>query len=547
MLLFTQNSPSIAVAAAAAVAFLPAIDAYSLNSTFEESCSAFASEADIPNVKVHFSQYLPVGYNLSIPDFPQSCIEAQGSSPNQIIRSEVCRVAMLVNTSSGSSMTLEAWLPSNWTGRFLSGGNGGLSGCVQYPDLSYGSSSGFATVSGNNGHNGSSAAPMYQQPDVLEDYVYRAIYTGGVVGKEIAAAFYGDSVSKSYYMGCSGGGRQGFKLAHSFPEIFDGIIAAAPAINFNNLINFGGWLSTVAGFDTSSPEFVSQHLWEVIHEEVMNQCDGLDGAVDGLIENTDLCHPQFESLICTEQAANTTNCLSGAQAAKVRALYEPLYGNDGTLLYPRLQPGTETTSYSTYFSGEMSLLASEWFKYVICDPDFDPETLTREDFAVANSQDPYNISTFDADLSAFQSRGGKLLTFHGMEDYIISSEISTLFYHRLAETMSMPPASLDSFYRYFRVSGMSHCALGTGAYSVGMYSFGSAPNAMEQDPDDNVLARIVAWVERGEAPEYIRGTAFNTGLPGSGTAYKRKHCKYPSSNVYVGPGNYTDENAWRCQ
>lgn len=178
-------------------------------------------------------------------------------------------------------MTLEAWLPSNWTGRFLSGGNGGLSGCIQYPDLSYGSSSGFATVSGNNGHNGSSAAPMYQQPDMLEDYVYRAIYTGGVVGKQVAGAFYDDSVSKSYFMGCSGGGRQGFKLAQSFPDLFDGIIAAAPAINFNNLINFGAWLSITAGFNTTSSDFVSERLWQVIHEEVMSQCDGLDGALDG--------------------------------------------------------------------------------------------------------------------------------------------------------------------------------------------------------------------------------------------------------------------------
>ncbi|KAK2598473.1 hypothetical protein N8I77_011886 [Diaporthe amygdali] len=545
MILFPHYSQPLALLAA--VAFLPTLHAYSSNRTFEESCSAFASEADIPNVKVHFSQYLPVGYNLSIPDFPQSCIESQGSSPNQVIRSEVCRVAMLVNTSDSSSMTLEAWLPSNWTGRFLSGGNGGLSGCVQYVDLSYGSSSGFATVSGNNGHNGSSAAPMYQQPEVLEDYAYRAIYTGGVVGKKVAGAFYGNGVSKSYFMGCSGGGRQGFKMAQSFPEVFDGIVAAAPAINFNNLINFGGWLSTIAGFNTSSSDFISENLWQVIHEEVLDQCDGLDGAVDGIIENTDVCHPQFERLICTTDATNTTGCLTGAQAARVRALYEPLYGIDGTLLYPRLQPGTETVSYSTYFSGQVSPLAAEWFKYVVYDPSFDPETLTREDFAVAASQDPYNVSTFDADMSAFKGRGGKFLTFHGMEDYIISSEISTLYYHRLAETMSLAPSSLDSFYRYFRVSGMSHCALGNGAYGLGMYSFGSIQNAMEQDPDDNVLARIVAWVERGEAPEYIRGISYNTGLPGSGTAFKRKHCKYPSSNVYVGPGNYTDENAWRCQ
>ncbi|PSN61800.1 putative feruloyl esterase [Corynespora cassiicola Philippines] len=525
-----------------AVAHLSYLNAYVLERTFEDLCTGFASELDIPSVKVQFSQYLPKGYNASFPDFV-----AQGSSPNQIIRADVCRVAMLVNTSDTSSMTLEAWLPSKWTGRFLSGGNGGLTGCVQYVDLSYGSASGFATVSGNNGHNGSSAEPFYQHPEILEDYVYRAIYTGGVVGKEVAAAFYGENASKSYFMGCSGGGRQGFKMAQSFPELFDGIIAAAPAINFVNLINFGGWLSTIAGFETNSSTFITKSLWQAVHKEVLSQCDGLDGAIDGIIEDTDLCHPQFERLICTQDTANTTECLNGAQAATVRALYEPLYGADGSLLYPRLQPGTEVTTYDTYFSGQPSFLASEWFKYVVYNPEFDIKSLNRNDFAVAALQDPYNVSTFDADLSTFQRSGGKLLTFHGMEDYIISSEISTLYYHRLAETMSLAPSSLDSFYRYFRVSGMGHCAMGNGAYGLGMYSFGGIDNALEQDPDDNVLARIVAWVERDEAPEYIRGTSFVSGLPGSEPAFKRKHCKYPSRNVYVGPGNYSDENAWECQ
>ncbi|KAH6612398.1 ferulic acid esterase [Boeremia exigua] len=536
---FIQNYYLFAVAVA--IAFSPTIHAIFLNRTFEDVCTTFASELHVPNVKVQFSQYLPKGYNLSVPDFPQSCIEAQGSSPYQVIRADVCRIAMLVNTSDTSSMTLEAWLPSNWTGRFLSGGNGGLSGCVQYVDLSYGSSSGFATVSGNNGHNGSSAEPFFQQPDVLEDYVYRAIYTGSVVGKKVTTTFYGENIHKSYFMGCSGGGRQGFKLAQSFPDVFDGIVAAAPALDFVNLINWGGYLSTLAGFETNSSTFITESLWQIIHEEVLNQCDALDGAVDGIIEDTDLCHPQFEPLICSEGTSDSTVCLSGAQAATVRALYEPLYGVDGALLYPRLQPGTETTTYSTYFSGEPSMLASEWFKYVVYDPSFDPKTLTREDFAVALSQNPYNISTFDADLSVFQNRGGNLLTFHGMEDNIISSEISTLYYHRLAETMSLAPSSLDSFYRYFRVSGMGHCALGNGAYGLGMYSFGAIDNALDQDPDDNVLARIVAWVERGEAPEYIRGTSNTKPL------YKRKHCKYPKRNVYIGPGDHTDENAWVCQ
>ena len=126
-----------------------------------------------------------------------------------------------------------------------------------------------------------------------------------------------------------------------------------------------------------------------------------------------------------------------------------------------------------------------------------------------------------------------------MGDYIVSSDMSTLYYHRLAETMGLSSSSLDSSYRYFRVSGMSHCAQGSGAWTLEMYSLGQFTKALEQNPDDNVLARIVAWVERDEPPEYIRGTTL-----GLGARYKRRHCKYPASNTYVGPGSYTDENTW---
>lgn len=58
----------------------------------------------------------------------------------------MCRVAMYVTTSYRSGITLEAWLPTNWTGRFLSTGNGGVSGCIQYADLAYTAGLGFATV-----------------------------------------------------------------------------------------------------------------------------------------------------------------------------------------------------------------------------------------------------------------------------------------------------------------------------------------------------------------------------------------------------------------
>lgn len=190
---------------------------------------------------------------------------------------------MYVATTNVSGITLEAWLPSNWTGRFLSTGNGGISGCIQYEDIAYGTSFGFATVGANGGHNGTSGKPFYHAPEVIEDFAWRSMHTGVVVGKEITSLFYKQNFTKSYYLGCSTGGRQGMKSAQMFPADFDGIVAGAPAFDFNNLDSWSGWLGVITGFDNTSSGFVDENLWGVVHDEILAQCDGLDGAIDGYV------------------------------------------------------------------------------------------------------------------------------------------------------------------------------------------------------------------------------------------------------------------------
>jgi feruloyl esterase len=66
---------------------------------------------------------------------------------------------------------------------------------------------------------------MYHNPDVVADFVWRSVHTGVVVGKEMVKSFYGRPHTKSYYLGCSTGGRQGFKAVQSNPEDFDGVVA----------------------------------------------------------------------------------------------------------------------------------------------------------------------------------------------------------------------------------------------------------------------------------------------------------------------------------
>lgn len=92
---------------------------------FQSRCANFASEIDIPDVTVNFVDYVPGGTNLSLPDNPPSC-----STQSQAVATDMCRIAMAVATSEKSQITLEAWLPREYKGRFLSTGNGGLAGCT---------------------------------------------------------------------------------------------------------------------------------------------------------------------------------------------------------------------------------------------------------------------------------------------------------------------------------------------------------------------------------------------------------------------------------
>jgi feruloyl esterase len=108
--------------------------------------------------------------------------------------------------------------------------------------------------------------------------------------------------------------------------------------------------------------------------------------------------------------------------------------------------------------------------------------------------------------------------------------------------MNASSSELDSFYRYFRVSGVFHCAGGPGANLLGQLGGLAAGD----DADDNMLTRIVEWVENGAAPEFVRGTKFVNDTPSLGVAFTRKHCKHPAVNVYKGTGNGTDENGWEC-
>ncbi|KAJ7207158.1 tannase and feruloyl esterase [Mycena pura] len=483
------------------------------------TCLSLRSRLHLENTTIIDISYVPGG--SKVPPLGTCTTTANVNVP-------LCRVQFFTNTSDQSSVHAEAWLPDEWHGRFLGLGNGGLGGCIDYDGLDYGAVLHFATVGSNNGHDGHSGSVFLNRPEVINDFAFRAIHVEAVIGKQIAEAYYGRPHDKAYFLGCSTGGRQGTQAALKFPVDFDGILAGAPATDWNHLLHWAGMLSRHIGAPNpaSSPAYIPFRLWKVVAEEVLNQCDAVDGVLDGIITEPDACDFRPQSLLCRGDAIVADTCLSPPQVEALQKIYSPLHAN-GRLVYPRYDPGAEASPGSIItFNGRFPSTPGDWFKYtVLNDTEFDFRDYGHEQLALMDKINPGGISTFDGDLSAFRDRGGKFLTYHGRMDPVIASGNSKRLYDLVEATLG----TLDGFYRLFLIPGMDHCLGGRGASNFGQ--LGTWTNAVN-DSSHNILLALVDWVEGGIEPDTITGTTAD----GKST---RVHCRYPATSVW-------DGNAFVC-
>jgi feruloyl esterase len=198
------------------------------------------------------------------------------------------------------------------------------------------------------------------QPEVTNDFGFRATHIEAELGKAIIEAYYGRSAHKSYYLGCSAGGRQGFKEAEMFPDDFDGIVAGSPAIDGNHLLDWSGFLGQYIGAPNpaNSPNFITSDQWPIISQSILAQCDGLDGVLDGIITEPDNCDFRPEALLCPN-SSNQAGCLTQSQVDALHKIYSPLTDSKGTVLFPRYDPGAEGDgNFEVYFSGEFFTFTS---------------------------------------------------------------------------------------------------------------------------------------------------------------------------------------------
>ncbi|KAF2805972.1 putative feruloyl esterase B precursor [Mytilinidion resinicola] len=497
--------------------------------SFKYACESF--EPVVENATIEIVEYIP---RNKIVDLKYRDTTCGGPGTNSPVAQDFCRVALNISTSDRSSIEFEAWLPNNWNGRFVATGNGGIGGCLDYAIIEYAAEYGFAAVGSNNGHNGTGGTSFFHNTDVVEDFAGRSLHTATLVGKEVTKQYYGKPHRYAYFFGCSQGGRQGIGAAEKYPLDFDGIVAGSPATDFNNLISWRASFFTITGA-ANSFDFIKASMWTgLIHDEVLRQCDFIDHVRDEIIEYPDLCHFKPETLKCRDLQFGD-ECLTAEQVEIVRKIFSPFTYDNGTIIYPAMQPGSELRAIDRLYAGKPFSDSQDWFRYVVySDPAWNPATFTTRDAAVVEALNPFNVRTFPSGLQAFNASGGKLLVYHGQADQQITSLETERWYDHLASGMNASPSQLDAFTRFFRISGMHHCNSGAGAWMIGQ----SKQEGIPFDGQYNVLAAIVDWVEKGKAPDVIEGTKFVNDTAASGVEFRRRHCRYPLRNRYTGPALY---------
>ena len=431
-----------------------------------------------------------------------------------------CRVAATLKPSADSDIKIEVWLPaSGWNGKFQGVGNGVWNGNIDQNSLATALRRGYATAGTDTGHEGG-GGPWMQNKDKLIDYGYRSVHEMTVVAKQLVNALYGSGPKFAYFNSCSSGGRQGMKEAQMFPEDYDGIVAGSPALNATGRAAYAIHVAQVVHKDDAS--FIPQAKFAAIHDAALQACDALDGVTDRVITNPRAC--KFDPAVITCKAGEDTNsCLTPAQLASARALYQPLVNpRTKQVINTPLEVGSEL-GWNVFGGPQPFGTALQFFQFMASNnPQIDYKTINFEDEKTLATLDNDVVNARSTDLKKFVARGGRLIQYHGWSDPQIPSGSSVSYYEDV--TRAMGPKLKDN-YRLFMVPGMNHCGGGDGPASFDMVA------ALEQ------------WVEQKKAPDTIPAAHLTNGQPDR----TRILCPYPQVATYKGTGDPNSAGSFACK
>ena len=457
-----------------------------------------------------------------------------------------CRVVAKAHPSSDSDITIEVWMPlDNWNGKLQGLANGGFAGAINYLELGASLQHGYVATGTDTGHAGSpiDAAWALGHPEKIIDFGHRGIHEMTRVAKLVIPQFYGSAPKRSYFAGCSDGGREALMEAQRYPEDYDGILAGAPANDWIGLLSLA--VVDTQALTATPASFIPPAKVANIGKAVEAACDKLDGVADGVLNDPRQCRFNPASIQCKEgQDAN--DCLTAAQVSALETIYAGIHDPSGRTIFPGYLPGAEQGEggWALWITGPApakSLMAYFGLGYyanmVYDEKNWDYKSFTVESgMKTATRKTAEALNAINPDLSAFQRRGGKLILYHGWNDPAIPALNTVNYYQEVIAKMGRSAA--DSFTRLYMVPGMQHCGGGPGPEN-----FGEALDAPSTDPQHNIRITLENWVEKGTAPSsFIVSKQASANSP----EITRPLCPYPQSARYKGNGDPNQAENFTC-
>jgi hypothetical protein len=458
-------------------------------------------------------------------------VQSAAVEPATAQRAEFC----LVKGYVAPTIQFELRLPTKtWTGRYLQGGCGGNCGVIANfiaprCDTTPAYAGTFAVGFENSGHVGGDGVWALGGQPVREDFAFRAAHAFAAAAKAIIASYYGRPPAYSYFQGCSDGGREAMVETQRFPSDFNGVVAGSPAFAITEAMERFIWEARWGRDDKGALVFDAAAA-ALLHDAVVNACDALDGARDGQIDDPRRCHFDPATLICRRHQS-PPQCLTALQAEVARKLYTGPVDDSGRHLFYGGEPYGSELSWTERYAlpvagGAMydDAVKNMMFQGTLGADDsiktwrFDMPTfreLSRRG-ALYDAANP--------DLQAFRDAGGKLILWQGFADPAAGAFGLPDYYQRVAQVAGGLDAA-RGFARMFLIPGVYHCGGGYVPY------------------EEDLLGAMVAWVERGEAPDQVMATA----LMGGGVVRRRPVFAYPVQARYRGRGDVNDPAAFSAR
>jgi hypothetical protein len=490
------------------------------------------SGANLAYCQVNFTDVTLVG-----PDF--------GYLPGQTSKFRI-RVGLPLNANDGGTGGVQG----AWNGKIETLGNGGFAGGVT--GVTSATNAGYVGTGTDTGHNSSITNPISNPnppPSTVEappsengavfglttdgtinygrimDYGWRGQHHANLWGQRIAKIYYGQKHTRNYFVGCSDGGREGHEMAERFGQEFDGIVAMSPAIHWDRWGFSGGWGNYVAHQELGQNGLDTLKFRDV-NQRAIAACDGLDGIIDGMIQETRKCHYDAGAAVCGEPGASPDPalCLTPAEAGVVNKIWDGPRNPDGSKMWVGWERGAQVFGITPATTGAPTLFGEQINRYwVHRDPVFNWRTISEAQFLVEqrNLTDQFSqyIGSDSVNLHRFKGSGGKMLVSYGNLDQIIPPNGHYNYMQRLFAAMG-GVAKTQEFYRYYVFPNATHCG-GAGMSTSLLFD------------------ALVNWVENDVAPDYLIAPVSATRT--------RKVCMYPNTAVYSGSGSTDDQANFFCQ